>query len=141
MPPVTEHARHQRILDAFFQLPEEIRRQPATEQELDAFETAFGELPADYRWFLRTCGGGAVGREWLDGIQQLWRSQAKYEKELGPPAGWSMERVVVIGWDGFGNPLAIHKPTGRVLVEDHNFGGIHEVAPSFLAYLEMLLFA
>ena len=47
-----------------------------------------------------------------------------------------MADVFVIGWDGAGNPFGIDRATGRVLVEDHNFGGIHEMAESFSAFLE-----
>ena len=107
---------------------------PASEDDLQRFETAFGELPADYRWFLSTLGSVAG----LDDLPKLWHSQAKYEKAFGPPMGWSMERVVVIGWSGTGEPVAIHKPTGRVLTETRG-GGIRELAPSFLDYLELLL--
>lgn len=49
--------------------------------------------------------------------------------------GWSMQGVVIIGWDGFGNPFGIEASSGRILVEDHNFGGIHEMADSLLALL------
>lgn len=120
--------------------PSEIRQAPATESELQAFEVAFGPIPTDVRWFLSACGGGVVGRERLDGVRDLWRSHEKYLKEFGPPLGWSMDNVFVLGWDGAGNPIAVHRRTGQVLVEDHNFGGIHVVAESFGAYLEQLVF-
>ena len=120
--------------------PSDIREAPATERELQAFETALGSIPPDVRWFLSTCGGGVVGRERLDGVQNLWRSHEKYLKECGPPSGWSMDNVFVIGWDGAGNPIAVHRKTGQVLVEDHDFGGIHVEAESFGKYLEKLLF-
>ena len=129
-----------RILDALSGFPEDVREAPATAEELERFERAFGEVPDEYRWFLLNWGGGAVGPEWLDGIRSLPRSQTKYQKEFGPPMGWSMERVFIIGWDGFGNPIAIHKPSGRVLVEDHDFGGVHELATSFLRYAHDLLY-
>jgi len=48
-----------------------------------------------------------------------------------------MRGVFVIGWDGFGNPYGIDAATGRILVEDHNFGGIHEMAASFAEFLAM----
>jgi hypothetical protein len=106
---------------------------PASEADLQRFETAFGELPADYRWFLSTLGSAAG----LDDLAKLWHSQAKYEKAFGPPIGWSMERVLVIAWSATGDPIAIHKPTGRVLTETRG-GDIRELAPSFLDYLEQL---
>ena len=51
------------------------------------------------------------------------------------PGGWTMTNVFLLGWDGAGNPLAIDLTTGRVLVEDHTFGGVHTVADSFEAFL------
>jgi hypothetical protein len=105
----------------------------ASEDDLQRFETAFGALPADYRWFLSTLGGV----DGLDDVARLWHSQGKYEKAFGPPMGWSMERVLVIGWSEAGEPVAIHKPTGRVLTETRG-GDIRELAPSFLDYLEQL---
>lgn len=46
-----------------------------------------------------------------------------------------MRDVFIIGWDGFGNPFGIAENSGKLLVEDHNFGGIHEMAESFEAFL------
>jgi hypothetical protein len=129
-----------RILATLSELPSDVREPPATLEQLEQFERAFGEVAHQYRWFLLNWGGGAVGREWLDGISKLAASQTKYQEEFGPPSGWSMERVFIIGWDGFGNPIAIHKPTGRVLLENHNFGGVHELASSFFEYAQNLLY-
>ena len=54
--------------------------------------------------------------------------------------GWTMGGVFVVGWDGTGNPYGIELETGRMLVEDHNFGGIHEMASSFEDFLVRGLF-
>jgi hypothetical protein len=62
-------------------------------------------------------------------------SHQKYRREYGPPHGWSMQNVFIIGWDGAGNPFGIDERTGQILVKDHTFGGIHIMAPS----LELLL--
>jgi hypothetical protein len=113
---------------------EEINYAPATEKELIDFEREFGPIPPNFRWFLRECGGGAVGSEWIDGIVQLPSTHRKFLSECGP-SGWTMTDVFVIGWDKGGNPLGIHIPTGRLLVEDHDFGGIHEVFPSIAEFL------
>ena len=129
-----------RILTSMSELPSDVREPPCTVEQLAQFERAFGDVPHQYRWFLLNCGGGVVGSEWLDGIKKLAASQTKYQKEFERPSGWSMERVFVIGWDGFGNPIAIHKLTGRVFVEDHNLGGVHELASSFFEYAESLLY-
>jgi hypothetical protein len=97
-------------------MPESLRREPATEQELREFEAGYGQIPEDYRWFLLTCGGGHFGSEEVDDIIELAKSH-------------------VIGWDGFANPFGIETSTGRVVVEDHNFGGIHELAPSLEEFM------
>jgi hypothetical protein len=38
--------------------------------------------------------------------------------------------LFILGGERAGNPIGIETATGRVVVEDHNFGGIHELAPS-----------
>ena len=116
-------------------MPESLRCEPATEQQLREFEAIYGAIPEDYRWFLLTCGGGHFGAEFVDDIVDLTKSHAKFRREFGPPRGWTMCDVFIIGWDGFANPFGIEIATGRVLVEDHNFGGIHEVAPSLEEFM------
>lgn len=120
----------QKIQQHIEAMPESLRREPATEEQLREFEARFGEIPGDYRWFLLTCGGGHFGAEEVDDIVQLTQSHIKFRNEFGPPRGWTMTGVFIIGWDGFCNPFGIETVTGRVVVEDHNFGGIHELAPS-----------
>ncbi|MFO0814044.1 MAG: SMI1/KNR4 family protein [Gemmatales bacterium] len=108
---------------------------PASEPKLKAFEAEFGPIPDEFRWFLASCGGGPIGSVWVDSINELPATHKKFRAEFGPPRGWTMSDVFVIGWDGGGNPFGIQVPTGRVLVEDHDFGGIHEMASSFAAFL------
>jgi hypothetical protein len=43
--------------------------------------------------------------------------------------------VFLIGWDAGGNPYGIRRGTGEVVVEDHDFGGVHTKAPSFGDFL------
>jgi hypothetical protein len=121
-------------LEAWQTLPADCRYPPASEDQLRQFEATFGPIPADFRWFLGHCGGGVIGSEWVDGIEQLPGSHRKFQNER-KPEGWSMSNVFVIGWDGAGNPFGIHRVSGKLLVEDHNFGGIHEMAKSFSAFL------
>lgn len=113
----------------------ECRHTPATEVELKDFERDFGPIPTIFREYLTICGG-AVGAhpDWIDGIQQLKRSHKKYKAEFGP-TGWTMQDVFIVGWDGSGNPFGIEVSTGKVVTEDHQFGGIHQLAPSFEALL------
>jgi hypothetical protein len=101
-----------------------------------AFESDFEPIPDDYRWFLPECGGGTVGSEWVNGIAELPDTHRKFRAESARENGWSMRGVFVIGWDGSGNPFGIETSTGKILVEDHDFGGVHEMAESFGAFLE-----
>jgi hypothetical protein len=114
-------------------LPGEARYLPASPAQLDTFEHSYGPVPSEYRVFLLEFGGGVVGSERVDGIEQLSNTHAKYESERHP-GGWTMQDAFVIGWDGAGNPMAIDR-SGAVVVEHHNFGGVHQLAPSFLAFL------
>jgi hypothetical protein len=125
----------QKIQEHIAAMPESLRREPATEQQLREFETAYSTIPEDYRWFLFTCGGGHFGPEFVHDIVELAKSHAKFRREFGPPRGWTMRDVFIIGWDGAGNPFGIETATGRLLVEDHNFGGIHELAPSLEEFM------
>lgn len=114
---------------------EDINALPATELEPQAFETEYGPIPSEFRWFPAVCGGGPVGSERVDSTRELPATLRKFRAEFGPPRGWTLTGVFVIGWDGGGNPFGIHASTGRVLVEDHDVGGIHEMSPSFTAFL------
>ena len=116
-------------------MPDSMRRAPAAVEQLREFETTYGVIPDDYRWFLLTCGGGHFGSEEVDDIVRLTKGHAKFRREFGPPSGWTMRDVFVIGWDGAGNPFGIETATGRVVVEDHNFGCIHELAPSLEEFM------
>ena len=130
-----DEATRDRIITSWLTLPDELRGRPATEQQLRVFESRFSPIPPEFRWFLLTLGGGPVGCEWVDGISELSSTHEKFNEEFGPPRGWTMAGIFVIGWDGWGNPYGIERETGKVLVEDHNFGGIHEMASSFEAFL------
>lgn len=125
----------QKIEQHIAAMPESLRCDPASEEQLREFEAIHGEIPADYRWFLLACGGGHFGAEVIDDIGRLTKSHAKFKREFGPPRGWTMRDVFIIGWDGAGNPFGIERSTGRVLVEDHNFGGIRELALSLEEFM------
>lgn len=120
-----------RIVKAHLALPEACRHRPASETELAEFESVFGAIPEEYRWYLAACGGGVVGSERVDDIVRLKISHQKFRREAVPPKGWKKKDMFVIGWDGSGNPMGIDPGTKRVVVEDHNFGGVHVVADSF----------
>ena len=114
--------------------PEGIRLRRASDEELRKFEALHGPIPQDFRQFLQVFGGGAVGSEWVDGIEQLTKTHEKFKAETGPK-GWQLQGVFIVGWDGSGNPFGIEMSSGAILVEDHDFGGVHEMAPSFEAFL------
>jgi hypothetical protein len=115
----------------------EIGYAPATEKELADFECEFGPIPPDFRWFLRECGGGPVGREWVDGIRQLTATHRRHREEAAQGFWKALSDVFGIGWDGWGNLYGLHLPTGRIVAEDHEFGGgLFEMSPSFTQFLK-----
>lgn len=129
------------LIGAFNALSDGCRYPAATEAELAAFEADFAPIPSNFRWFLAACGGGTIGSEWVDGINELRDSHHKFNAESSADGGWTMRGVFVIGWDGSGNPFGIHNSTGKLVVEDHDFGGVHEMADSFTAFLVAKLLA
>jgi hypothetical protein len=119
------------IREAHDALPVACRTKRASEAALQAFEGEFGPIPADYRWYLAECGGGVVHSEWLDDIDALKKSHAKFRAEAAHAKGWKKKDGFLIGWDGGGNPMIIDRLTGEVVVEDHDLGGVHVEARSF----------
>ena len=91
---------------------------------VDQILDQFGIVYESYRNWLIQTGGGPIGSNWFDGIEELILSQEKLKSE-----SWSISGFV-IGWDGAGNPIVLCK-TGEIITEDHNFGGVHQVASSF----------
>lgn len=124
----------QRVLAVWLQRPEGIRCAPATAAQLADFELRFGPIPVDYRWFLQECGGGVVHSEWVDDNGKLVTTHERFSVESTTPHGWRMPRVFVIGWDGSGNPLRYRRSKRQASLRG-NFGGVHEMAPSFKAFL------
>jgi hypothetical protein len=123
-----------RIRTAHYALPAACRSKPASEAALSAFEAEFGAIPADYCWYLAECGGGVVHSERLDDVEALKKSHLKFRRESTMANGWKKKDGFVIGWDGSGNPVLVDRATGEVVVEDHDFGGVHVVAESFADY-------
>lgn len=124
------------IADVFAALPEGCKYAVATASELKTFESEFGAIPDDFRWFLMQCGAGTIGSAWVDGMNELADKNRKFTAKSEIENGWTIEGVFVVGWDGAGSLFGIEAATGRLLVGDHNFGGIHEMAPSFKTFLE-----
>lgn len=120
--------------------PVDIRSKPERDEMLNAFEADYEKIPADFHWFLATCGGGVVGCEWIDDLEKLRESHDTFRKQSQGPKGWTMQNVFIIGWDGGGNPIGIDRDSGKVFIEDHTFGGIHEEGESLGDYFMQLLF-
>ena len=116
-------------------LPESLKRKPATHEEINDFESKYTKIPEDYRWFLLACGGGIFGSEEFDSIDELQKTYIKFIKESEHSKGWTMRDVFIIGWDGSGNPFGIDTSTGKILLEDHTFGGIHQIAENLQEYM------
>jgi hypothetical protein len=127
-------SQQQMILKAHADLPLDCRCAPASEEALAAFEAQSGPIPADYRWYLRECGGGVIGSEWIDGIDELPETHRRVRE--GQQNGfYTLRDFFPIGWDGEGNPYGFDLKSGRIITEDHNFGGIHDVASDFFDLL------
>ena len=71
----------------------------------------------------------------MDSIKELPGTHQKFREESEGGYWAGLADVFVVAYDGSGNPYGIHKSSGKVLVEDHDFGGVHELAPSFSEYL------
>ena len=107
---------------------------PATDIEIADFIDCCREIPEDYLWFLKNCGGGVVGAEWIDGIDSLHGTHTKFDEECAIPNGYTIKESFVIGWDGAGNPIAI-SPEGKLIVQWHDSRTIEMLAPSFESWL------
>ena len=87
-----------------------------------------------YRWYLAACGGGLIGSEWIDSIEDLPVTHRKV-REAQRRGFYRIAHFFPLGWDGAGNPYGYDLDTGRIVTEDHDFGGIHELAPDFFGLL------
>lgn len=119
-----------RIVEFHESLPTGCRSKPATLEEVESFESEVARIPEEYRWYLLSCGGGVIGSEWVDDITELRDTHTRFSEEE-----WSLGEVFPIGRDGWGNPMVIDLSTGRILIEDHEFGGVHELASSFAEFV------
>ncbi len=122
------------ILKLWSARPDEIRYVPASEDALGFFEKEFGPIPDDFHWFLAVCGGGVVGSEWVDGIEQLAASHRKFRGEK-VSGGWKAN-LFLIGWDGAGAPFGIDRESGAIVVEhEGSDGATQQLAPSIEDFL------
>lgn len=127
-------AQQQQIVEAHSALPEECRNPAASEEALAGFESQFGPIPPDFRWYLAACGGGVIGSEWINGIKELPETHRRVRE--GQQNGfYTLREFFPVGWDGGGNPYGFDLQSGRIVTEDHDFGGIHSVAEGFFDLL------
>ncbi|HEY6096194.1 MAG TPA: SMI1/KNR4 family protein [Gallionellaceae bacterium] len=110
----------QRYLKAY----EGVIRGPVDAEVVDAILSRHGVANRSYRDWLLASGGGPIGPDWYDGVEELPQSQEKLKNEKWNVAGF------VIAWDGAGNPIVLGT-AGEILTEDHNFGGVHQLAEGF----------
>jgi len=89
----------------------------ATDEQIAVVEARFGELPADYRWFLKTVNGGRPSRTFID--VPGWSFDIECFNGLGgdPTSSYAVERrsswaseilerqVVAIAGNGAGDQL------------------------------------
>ncbi|MCA9178463.1 MAG: SMI1/KNR4 family protein [Planctomycetales bacterium] len=120
-----------RIVVAFHGLRQDWRYPLSSERDLAKFESEFGLIPREYRWFLSACGGGLVGGGCVFGVAQLVARHGrwKFDEEDRWPG------VFVVGTDGAGGSIGITTSTGEVVV-NHGDHGIHSLAASFGEFLE-----
>lgn len=112
------------LIDRYKNKYRSVIRGPVTQEAVDSILNFYGVKDKIYRQWLIETGGGPIGSDWYDGIDELSSSQDKLKSE-----SWNLLGFV-IGWDGAGNPIVLDN-SGTVLTEDHNFGGIHTLARSF----------
>lgn len=105
-----------------------------SEEKIKDFEEVCREIPEDYKWFLLNCGGGVIGSEWVDEIDELSETHKKFDQECAIENGWTIGHCFIIGWDGSGSPIAID-PEGRVIVEWEADSGVYQLAPSLEKWL------
>jgi len=110
---------------------------PATEAEMLDFEKEFGNIPAEYRYFLKKIGFCYVFSEHVDDIKSLIKSHRKFSEESKGLDGWSWEMrdVFIIGWDGAGNPFGICMKTQKIMIE-YMGSGVEVFSDSFQELLE-----
>lgn len=136
----------QELLTAqFAQWPQAVA-EPVPDAEIRQAEASLGVvLPDDYRDFIRRYGGAVVRSasvlglrrcEFCDDEPSTFPEQTtRFRQEL--PNEYS--QMVVISVDGAGNPIGFLNGKPTIFVFDFNFGGRHDLAPSFSEYVRLAL--
>jgi len=119
------------------ELPDGLKGRLASNSERVHLESSVGVVSDEHWWFLQKIGNCPIGCEWIDGIDEVYQSNEKFERES---KYWTMNNVVIVGWDCSGNPFGQDKKTGKILIEYHDGPtGVSEAAPNLIAFLINLL--
>ena len=97
---------------------------PVEPQKVSTFLDSYHITDKIYRNWLIETNGGPISSNWYDSLDELVLSQKKLSSE-----SWIIKGFV-IGWDGSGNPIVIQSDN-TIAIEDHDFGGIHQIANNF----------
>jgi len=118
-------------------LPEALKGRLADANEKKELEKYVGEISDEHWWFLQEIGNCPIGPDWIDGIDEVMASNKKFKNEAD---FWRMNNVVIVGWDGSGNPFGQKVNTGKIMIEYHDGpDGVFELAPCFAAFLIKLI--
>jgi hypothetical protein len=130
-----------RQLEAYFAQYPADTAEPGSEAEVNELVALLGRpLPSDYREFLLRHGAALVGQYPIYGVSHMpgmgaSRKRADDVKEEFRRGGWPYaDEWLMVSADGCGNPIGI-ADDGRVLVWDHDFGGIYELGSNFEDFL------
>lgn len=114
---------------------------PGTEDEVNALAARLGSpMPDQYRDFLLRYGGAYIGQYPVYGVHRskatgLGKLRAAEVNEGFRQQGWPhADEWLIVSEDGYGNAIGI-ADDGRVLVWDHELGGIYELGSSFEDFL------
>lgn len=132
-------------LDSHFSIWPDASGEPVGEAEIAAAEASLGmSFPAEYREFVARYGGGVVGDTDIVGLRAapfmgegspgVVEETLRWRRQMPQLADW-----LVIAVDGGGNPIGFSPRGPAVLVFDHDFGGLIELAPSFNVFVRELL--
>jgi len=133
------------LLRRFSEWPE-TRGTPAPENSIRDAERQLGvELPADYKAFLGEFGAAVIGDTAILGLSKpeflydephlFTESTLRFREELPD----RFDQMVVVSVDAGGNPVGFIPSDPVVFVFDFDFGGRHDLAPSFEVFLERIL--
>lgn len=131
----------ERLEQQFATLPITVASEVPSEDEITASALAIGcSFHEDYVDFLRRYGGAMVGSLPVFGLRPVevmgndWWSVVELTRRFREQGWPGVNEWYVISDDGFGNPIGVARD-GRVMISDHNFGGVSVLATDFEDFL------